>query len=570
MLKHLTYASKKKLRAEMLITRAGTYQEVYDAFQWRLPARYNIAADVCDRHAADPSKVALIHERPDGAIETYTFLRIQRSANRLANALRHFGLGLGDRVILLLGQNPATGIAHVACWKAGMISVPTSTLFGADAVEYRVRATGARVLITDRANYPKVAEIRDRTPTLENVLLIDGEESGALAFWDVLERASDDFDTLSLTPDTPAFINFTSGTTGWPKGALQGHRSMLGHLPGIEFLMDFLPQPGDVLWSPADWAWLAGLMDILMPGWFHGLPVLTYRASAFDAEKALSMMGKHKVRATLLTPTMLKLIRQVREPKQRFGIDLRVVLSGSEAVGQDLHEQMADILGAPINEGFGQTEANCIVGNCSLVMPTHYGSLGRSLPGHVAGVVDDEGRPLPPRSIGNLALKAPDPVMLLEYWRDPEATKAKFAGEWMITGDLAESDEDGYLWFRGRKDDVITSSGYRIGPTEIEDAIVRHPKVTLAAAIGVPDPERTERIKAFVVLAKGCDPTPELAEEIRVSVRDRLARHEYPREIEFVETLPMTATGKILRRELRQREAERRGREIRKPDPGGS
>ena len=544
----------------MLTARGGTYQEVYDAFQWRLPARYNIASDVCDRHAADPSKIALIHERADGALQTYTFRDIQRAANQFANALQHFGLKMGDRVVLFLGQHPATGIAHVGCWKAGMVSAPTSTLFGADALEYRINMTGARALVTDRANYPKVVEIRKRAPTLEQVLLIDGAEPGSEPFWETLERASDAFETLSLTPDTPAFINFTSGTTGWPKGALQGHRSMLGHMPGLEFLMDFLPQPGDVLWSPADWAWLAGLMDILMPGWFHGLPVLTYRSSIFDAEQALQMMGKHRVRATLLTPTMLKLIRQVREPKRRFAIDLRVVVSGTEAVGQDLHEEMASTLGCPINEGFGQTEANCIIGNSSLVMPIRYGSLGRSLPGHVAGIVDDEGTPLPPGSVGNLALKRPDPVMLLEYWRDPDATRTKFAGDWMITGDLAESDDEGYLWFRGRKDDVITSSGYRIGPTEIEDAIVRHPKVALAAVIGAPDPERTETIKAFVVLASGCGPTQELADEIRASVRDRLARHEYPREIEFVASLPMTATGKILRRELREREVAKRSK----------
>jgi acetyl-CoA synthetase len=221
---------------------------------------------------------------------------------------------------------------------------------------------------------------------------------------------------------------------------------------------------------------------------------------------------------------------------------------------------MGSTLGCPINEGFGQTEANCIIGNSSLVMPIRYGSLGRSLPGHVAGIVDDEGTPLPPGSVGNLALKRPDPVMLLEYWRDPDATRTKFAGDWMITGDLAESDDEGYLWFRGRKDDVITSSGYRIGPTEIEDAIVRHPKVALAAVIGAPDPERTEIIKAFVVLASGCGPTQELADEIRASVRDRLARHEYPREIEFVASLPMTATGKILRRELREREVAKRSK----------
>jgi acetyl-CoA synthetase len=201
----------------MLTARRGTYQEVYDAFQWRIPARYNIAADVCDRHAADPSKIALIHERADGAIQTYTFRDIQRAANQFANSLQHFGLKIGDRVVLFLGQHPATGIAHVGCWKAGMVSAPTSTLFGADALEYRINMTGARALITDRANYPRVLEIRERTPTLERVLLIDGAEPGSEPFWETLERASDAFETLSLTPDTPAFINFTSGTTGWPK-----------------------------------------------------------------------------------------------------------------------------------------------------------------------------------------------------------------------------------------------------------------------------------------------------------------------------------------------------------------
>ena len=407
----------------MLTARGRTYQAVYEAFQWRMPARYNIASDVCDRHAGNPLKIALIHQRADGTLQTYTFRDIQRAANQFANTLQHFGMKIGDRVVLFLGQHPATGIAHVGCWKAGMVSTPTSTLFGADALEYRINMTGARALVTDRANYPKVMEIRDRAPTLEQVFLIDGAEPGSEPSGKRLNARRTHSTRCPLTPDTPAFINFTSGTTGWPKGALQGHRSMLGHMPGLEFLMDFLPQPDDVLWSPADWAWLAGLMDILMPGWFHGLPVLTYRSSTFDAEQALQMMSKHRVRATLLTPTMLKLIRQIREPKRRFAINLRVVVSGTEAVGQDLHEEMASTLGCPINEGFGQTEANCIIGNSSLVMPIRYGSLGRSLPGHVAELWTMTGIPLPPGSVGNLALKRPDPVMLLEYWRDPDATK---------------------------------------------------------------------------------------------------------------------------------------------------
>jgi acetyl-CoA synthetase len=541
----------------MLITRGKTYDEIYRAFRWRLPERYNIAHDVCDRHAGGPEKLALIHERPDGGADRYTFRQIQRFANQLANVLLHHGLQRGDRLIIYLGQHPATAITHVACWKAGLVSVPTSTLFGADALEYRLKTCGAKALVTDRANYPTLASVRASAPDLQHVFLIDGAETDALPFWETLARASDEFTTLELSPDDPAFLNFTSGTTGWPKGALQGHRSMLGHMPGFEFLFDFFPQDGDVMWSPADWAWLAGLMDILMPAWFHGKPVLTYRTAAFDPEEAFRMMGKHRVRTTLLTPTMLKLMRRVPGPLSRFGVKLRAVISGGESVGKELLDWSSNALGIQVNEGYGQTECNLVLGNCSLVLEPKPGSLGRALPGHVAGIVDDQGNELPAGEVGNLAFRRPDPVMLLEYWNDPKATATKYAGDWLITGDLALCDEDGYFWFRGRADDVITSSGYRIGPAEIEDALVRHPAVAIAAVVGVPDPERTEIIKAFVQLAPGHEASEALAEEIRLSVRTRLAKHEYPRLIEFVDKLPMTTTGKILRRELRAREREK-------------
>jgi acetyl-CoA synthetase len=396
--------------------------------------------------------------------------------------------------------------------------------------------------------------VRAAVPTLERVFLIDGADVGALSFWNELKRASDVFTTLELHPDEPAFLNFTSGTTGWPKGALQGHRSMIGHMPGFEFLYDFFPQEGDVVWSPADWAWLAGLMDILMPAWFHGKPVVTYRPAAFDPEEALRLMGKHHVRNSLLTPTMLKLMRQVPGPLDRFGVKLRSVISGGESVGKEILEWADQAFGIKVNEGYGQTECNLVLGNCSYVLQAKPGSLGRALPGHVAGVVDDHGNVLPAGETGNLAFRRPDPVMLLEYWNNPQATAEKYAGDWLITGDLALCDEEGYFWFRGRADDVITSSGYRIGPAEIEDALVRHPAVAMAAVIGVPDPQRTEIIKAFVQLAPGHHPSEELAEEIRVSVRNRLAKHEYPRLIEFIDKFPLTTTGKILRRELRARE----------------
>ncbi len=534
--------------------RLPTYEQLYASFRWNIPARYNIAADVCDRHAADPGKIALIGEGPDGKVWRMTFREIQRKANQIANLLVSLGLVKGDRVMLLLGQNPWTAIGHVACWKAGLVSVPVSTLFAAEAIAYRLNHVGVRVVITDVANLEKLLQAQKLAPETEHIYVIDGRKSEAPSLAASLEAARDTFTNVDTAADDPAFLNFTSGTTGNPKGALQAHRSMLGHLPGAEFGLDFFPQPGDLMWSPADWAWLAGLMDVLMPAWYHGVPVLTFRAPRFDPEQAFSMIGRHQVRTTLLVPTMLRLMRQVADPVGRFGAKLRAIYSGGESVGKELLEWGAEALKLPINEVFGQTECNLVLGSNASVMPIKPGSIGRAVPGHIAGIVDDAGQEQPPGSIGNIAFRSPDPVMMLQYWRNPEATRDKYANGWLITGDLGIRDEDGYFWFQGRADDVITSGGYRIGPAEIEDALARHPAVVMAAAIGVPDPVRTESIKAFVVLKEGFRPAPELVDEIRGFVREHLARHEVPRDVEFVDALPMTTTGKILRRQLRDAE----------------
>ena len=537
------------------VPRLPTYEAIYDAFRWRIPARYNIAHDVCDRHAADPSKVALIGEDAAGRRWEMTFHHVQRQANRLANLLVSLGLAKGDRVMLLMVQDPWVAIGHVACWKAGLVSLPCSVLFGPDAVAYRLDHADVRVVITDQANLPKVVEARAKAPSVERVFLVDGDGPEAPSLARALAPARDAFATVDTGADDPAFFNFTSGTTGNPKGALQPHRSMLGHLPGAEFLFEFLPQPRDVMWSPADWAWLAGLMDVLMPAWYHGVPVVTTRAMRFEPDAACALMARHGVTTALLTPTALRMMRQVPDP-HGLGVRLRVVLSGGEAVGKELHEWAGSALQTTINEGFGQTECNLVLGNCASVMPVKPGSLGRPLPGHVCAIVDDQGRELRAGELGHIAIRRPDPVMMLEYWKNPKATQEKYIGDWLITGDLGMTDEAGYFWFHGRADDIITSSGYRIGPSEIEDALTRHPAVLLAAAIGVPDPVRTEAIKAFLVLRQGFQPTPALADEIRGFVRDRLAKHEVPREIAFVDALPMTTTGKVLRRELR--DAERR------------
>lgn len=540
----------------MLPERKNTYEETCAAFHWNIPPVYNMAEDVCDRHArATPDNIALIHELGDGQVQTWTFGAVQRAANRVANMLAHYGAGQGDRVMVLLGQDPATAITHVACWKLGVISIPTSVLFGADAIAYRMNDAGVKIVVTNRANYPKVAEARREAPGVTKVFVIDGEEDGAASFWDTAARASDHFDTKPLTPDTPAFISYTSGTTGLPKGTLHAHRVVLGHIPGISYMLDFMPQPGDVIWSPADWSWLAGLMNILMCGWWCGIPVLTWRAPGFDPDEALRLMGKHGVRVSMITPTMLKLFRQSNSPRLA-DVNLRSIVTGTESVGRDLLDWANSALRVRVNEGFGQTECNACIGNSWQVLEPRLGSLGKAVPGMTAAIVDAQGNPLPAGQVGEIALRRGHPIMFLEYWNKPKATAEKYAGDWLLTGDMGSMDEDGYFWYQGRGDDVITSSGYRIGPGEIEDALTRHPAVVMAAAVGVPDPVRTEAIKAFIVLAEGYAPSDALADEIRETVKTRLAKHEYPRTIEFITQMPMTTTGKILRRELREREKQ--------------
>lgn len=537
----------------MLIKHAGSYREIYDAFRWNVPQRFNIATACCDRWAADPDRVALIHEQPDGQVRRYTFAELRELSNRCANMLVGLGLQRKDRVLLLLGQRPETAILHLAAWRAGMISVLCSVLFGADAVSYRVQTSGAKVVITDDANLDKAIEVAGDA----RVLCVDGGRGEAADFWALLREGAGTFATVDTDADDPAFLLFTSGTTGPAKGALHAHRSLLGHMPCIEMQHDFFPQPGDVMWSASDWAWIAGLMDVLMPSWFHGVPVLAFRSVGFDPEQAFHMIAKHDVTNTLLVPTMIRLMKQVPNPRSRYELKVRSLISGGEAVGPEIIEWTQDALGIRINEVFGQTECNLVLGHNAALMAPKPGSLGQPIPGHVGAIVDDAGNELPAGEVGQIAFRRPDPVMLLEYWNNPVATRDKFAGDWLLTGDLGVRDEDGYFWYRSRADDVITSAGYRIGPGEIEEALLRHPAVRLAAAIGVPDAVRTESIKAFLVLAEDQQPSDALAQEIREFVKTRLARHEYPRDIEFVDALPTTTTGKIMRRELRERERAR-------------
>jgi acetyl-CoA synthetase len=328
---------------------------------------------------------------------------------------------------------------------------------------------------------------------------------------------------------------------------------LLGHLPGVEMPHEFFPQPGDLFWTPADWAWIGGLLDVLLPAWHHGVPVLAYRFRKFDPEATFALMIRHSVRNVFLPPTALKLMRQGVRTRQRYNITLRSVGSGGETLGAELLEWGRAWLGVTINEFYGQTECNLVVANNAAIMAPKPGSMGRPVPGHEVAIINEEGQSLEPGEEGEIAIRRPDPVMFLNYWNNPEATRNKFVGDWLLTGDRGRIDREGYIWFVGRADDVITTGGYRVGPGEIEDCLMKHSAVALAAAVGVPDPVRTEIVKAFIVLKPDRSPSEALKADIQDFVKIRLAAHEYPRIIEFVDALPMTTTGKIMRRELRHR-----------------
>jgi acetyl-CoA synthetase len=532
------------------------YEELYRSWRWEVPDRYNIAQACCGRWAADRSRFALYWEDESGDTAKYTFWDIQREANRLSNALAGLGVKRGDRVALILPQRPEMAIAYMAIFQMGAVALPLSHLFGPDALEYRMAFAGASAVFVEPATIANLWAVRDRLPELKHVIGVGGARETSVHAYEVLiQKANSEFQKIDTSSNDPALIIYTSGTTGPPKGALQGHRLLIGNLPGFLYSHDFFPQPGDMFWSPADWAWAGGLFDALLPSWNFGIPILGYRGR-FDAEKAYYLLEKYGVRNSFLFPTALKLMmKAVPEPKRKYDLNLRSIMSAGESVGVTVIEWAREQLGVTINEMFGQTEINYVVGNCQAAWPVKPGSIGRPYPGHEVAIVDEKGMQVPSGELGEIAVrKSNDPVFFLEYWKNPGATKEKFIGDWGCTGDQGRMDEDGYLWYQGRSDDVIKSSGYRIGPAEIESCLVKHPAVANAAVIGKPDAARGQIVKAFIVLQPGQTASRKLIDEIQAHVRGRLAPYEYPREIEFIDALPMTTTGKVQRKELRKRE----------------
>lgn len=528
------------------------YNALRKAFRWAIPERYNIGVDVCDRWAAiAPDRPAVIDVEPAGSVSVLTYGAMRDASNRLANVLRERGVRPGDRVAVLLPQGKAVPIAHVAIYKLGAIALPLASVFGVDALRYRLDDAGAKAVITNAVGVGKIGESKEDFVHLETVLSTDGAQAGTEDLYAAMERASPDFNPVDTLADDPAMMIYTSGTTGNPKGALHAHRVLLGHLPGVQMPHEFLPQPGDRLWTPADWAWAGGLLNILLPGLHFGVPVVARKFDKFDPEEALQLMADQRVRNAFIPPTALRMMRSVSNPRGRFDLQLRTLGSGGEALGAETFAWGREVLGLTINEFYGQSECNLVLSSCAAIGVAKAGAIGKPVPGHEVAIIREDGSLCEPGELGQIAVRRPDPVMFLEYWNNPAATKAKFIGDWMTTGDQGERHEDGYIRFVGRDDDVITSAGYRIGPAEVEDCLLRHPAVSLAAVVGKPDALRTEIVKAFIVLRAGVTPTEALEKEIRDFVRTRLSAHEYPREISFRDALPLTTTGKVIRRLLR-------------------
>ncbi len=537
-----------------------SFEQLRRDFRWRIPEHYNIGVDVCDKHTGRFSEPALLLENADGRSYSVSFGELKSRSDRFANALRALGVARGDRVAIILPQREETVIAHIAVYKLGAIALPLAVLFGPDALEYRLSDSGTKVAISDAGHMQLLNDIRPRLPALQTIVVCDPSATGQ-PFWELLESASESFEPVQTRSDDAALLIYTSGTTGPPKGALNAHRCLPGNLPGFELSQNFYPRERDLMWTPADWAWTGGLLDALLPALHYGVPVLGYLGGRFDPEQACRLMGRYGVRNAFIPPTAMKMLMQVDSPKQKYGLRLRSIMSAGEQVGAEVVRWAREELDVGVNEMWGQTEFNYLVGNCAQVMPVRPGSMGKPYPGHDVEPVDASGKPMPDGEVGELAARRDDPVFFLGYWGKDKATREKFIGDYWGTGDQGYRDADGYLWFVGRKDDVISSAGHRIGPGEIEDCLVKHEAVAQVAVVGSPDALRGEIIKAFIILAEGKTPSKALQKDIQQSVKQRLAAHEYPREIEFVDSLPMTTTGKIRRIELREREIERkRGR----------
>jgi acetyl-CoA synthetase len=550
-------------------------------FEWDLPDAYNPGVDMVRKHDADATGLVVAPRDADagGPVERHTFGDLDARSDALAAGLRERGVGPGDRVGVCLPQAAATPLAHLACWKLGAVSVPLTTLFGRDALEHRLGDADAVAVV---AHGSVLDDLRQADlPALERLFTVDAEAAEAAATADALGAAHEPFAAVAREgasveahdagPDTRTAIMYTSGSTGPPKGVLHSHALWLGRAAAAQNVFegyrvrDDAPANDVTVWTPADWAWGAALGGTLLGAWHHGHRVVGAPRESFDPAWAFGLMERFDVTHAFLPPTALRMLMTVDAPAERYELSLSVVGSAGEPLTPEILEwAAADLPGVAVNEFYGQTELNLAVGNNSRWFDAEPGSMGKPFPGYELELLDADTRePVAQGEVGEIALRPGDRrVFFDEYWNRPEATAAKTVerdvdGEtetWFLTDDLATRDDEGYVRFRSRADDVILTSGYRVGPLEVERVLLDHPAVEQAGVVGLPDDTRGEAIAAFVQPVDGLDAADHdrVRDELRAACRERLAEYEYPRQIDFVDELPTTSTGKIRRKELRE------------------
>jgi acetyl-CoA synthetase len=568
------------------------YEAIHQGFGWKVPKRFNMAQACCGQWAAQAATAknhaVREHVAGQGLGRSWTFGQLQQDANRLSQVLRSHGVQRGDRVAIVMPQRYETAVAYVAVLQMGAVAMPLSMLFGPEALSFRINDSQARVAVCDESTVQGLLQARADCPGLQ--MLLGMGEVGTLADLDLnvaMTASASTFKPVPTLAEDPAVLIYTSGTTGNPKGALIPHRALIGNLTGFVCSQNWfgfdpfkVERPSKaVFWSPADWAWTGGLMDALLPSLYFGRPIVAFNGR-FSPEVAFEIMQTQGVTHTFLFPTALKaMMKAVPEVKGRYRLKLQAMMSAGEAVGDAVFGYCQQQLGVTVNEMFGQTEINYVVGNCARLWPAKPGSMGKGYPGHQVAVIDDAGQLCPPGTPGEVAVNRfdvhgqPDPVFFLGYWNNDKATQAKYTGNWCRTGDMAVVDEDGYLWYQGRTDDMFKAAGYRIGPGEIENCLVKHAAVANAAVVPKPDKDRGALVKAFVVMSpdwqsrrpsgpgqKAFD--DEVRRELQAHVRGLLAPYEYPKEIEFIDQLPMTTTGKVQRRVLRLQEQARHEKSV--------
>lgn len=532
------------------LTQFSSYEAARDQFDWDIPDDYNVARDAL-KHDANESETALYYkETTDDGVEydEYTFAELDTWSNRLANGLREIGIEKGDRVGTYLDDRPELLVTYLAAFKLGAIAVPLSELFGPDAVSYRVQNSEMKTLVTDYGGLETLAEI-DETLPLESVIGIE-TTAADYTFEEVLGDSS--FTIVDTNGEDSAIIMYTSGTTGDPKGVLHSHTWVPGHMPGWQMVNNLEFGEETLHWNMGSLVWSGSLTGTVFPAWCTQSPIVLWNSEGeFDPVGAFEILDEYDVTNFIGAATPIRMMMDADPDVSEYDIDLDVIVSGGEPVTQDILDWVRGDVGAVVNEGYGATEGTFLAVSCEKWYPKK-DAIGRTCPGHKIDIVDGDGTVLGPGEIGNIAVKRPDPVLFESYWNDEDGTEARFVDDWYLTGDMGKKDDESYIYFAGREDDVIITSGYRVGPSEVENALSGHDAVKHAGVIGVPDDTRGKLIKAYIETTTGYSGSEALREELQEFVKDNLAKHEYPREVEFVDEMPIGPNGDVLRRELRE------------------